>query len=447
MIFLRYFGQKRVFIGITVAIILVIFITASVYRSNAQYQQIEDSIAHDDNVESTLSSLLFEIVAAESGQRGYIITDNSTYLQPYNATISSINGTLATLNQLVSSDSNLTIELGKLVQAVDAKLSELAETIQVRGTQGFAAAQAIVNTNVGELYSQKVQAIAAAMQARVISNQNEETGIANQQAALRLDFVYFYAVLVVGLIFFVLYSINQSLIEEKKSRNQAELLQDILTHDIRNYNQVSRLSAEYLVDRIKGNKGYEAASSRLIQGIDGSTQLVDKAQKLGRILSQGKPKLHPVDLIQSIDKSLLLVKKASPNKEIKESRKIIAKGNIPAPPKISVLADDLLDEVFVNLFSNAAKYTEGPRAQIEITIQEEDKSQWEIRVADHGRGIFKDQKDSIFSRYTSKKKGSGLGMSIVHALVVGRYGGKVWVEDNNLNSKSGTVIVIVLRKA
>jgi signal transduction histidine kinase len=198
---------------------------------------------------------------------------------------------------------------------------------------------------------------------------------------------------------------------------------------------------------------------------------------LGRVISEGKPRLHPVDLIQSIDRAMILARRAYPNKEVDEKR------DLPSDTKstltgINVLSDDLLDEVFLNLFSNAIKFTEGSKVAIDITVEEWppkgvdrkersssveskisnqiraaiDRPSWRISVADHGPGIPDEQKLAIFDRYTSFWKGTGLGMSIVHALVVGRYDGEIVVRDNtqglpDRGKGGGTTFVLSLLKA
>ena len=240
---------------------------------------------------------------------------------------------------------------------------------------------------------------------------------------------------------------------EERSRRQAELLQDVLTHDIRNYNQVSRIAVESIAERLaaQGESEYHQIASGALGAIDGSTQLVDKARKLGKILAeQGRIHLNNVDLIESIDRSFLLVKSAFPQKRIKATRRVIGE-KVESP--ILVRADELLDEVFVNLFSNSAKFADGENVTIEVVIVEEGSFR-SVLIKDSGPGIPPEQSETIFERYSKGRKGSGLGLSIVHALVVGRYGGqaKIINADNNgiehisFVSTKGAIVSLLLQK-
>jgi signal transduction histidine kinase len=236
--------------------------------------------------------------------------------------------------------------------------------------------------------------------------------------------------------------------KEKRSRKEAELLRDILTHDIRNYNQTARMGTEFLLEHIRGQTELEAISKTVIEAIDGSTTLVDKANKLGMILSRGERTVRPLNLIDSIDRSLLVVKAGYPTKMIKETRKISSLEGSP-PNEIVVMADDFIDEIFVNLFTNAVKFTPRPNVSLDISIEEtkasnESNAFWQVTIADSGRGIPTRDINSIFQRYSESYKGSGLGLSIVQALVES-YGGEVSAR-NRTDGTTGAVFDVKLRK-
>ncbi|MHB8568464.1 MAG: sensor histidine kinase [Nitrososphaerales archaeon] len=231
---------------------------------------------------------------------------------------------------------------------------------------------------------------------------------------------------------------------ESRSRRQAQLLQDILTHDIRNYNQVSRLTAELIKEESAGNKDLQDLADSLLASIDGSTSLVDRAKSLGRIVSEERPRLHSVNLRATIEASLELVKRAYPDKEIDVEVKFDLE-RTRDNQEIRVLADDLLNEVFSNVFSNATKYTSRKTVKIDINISEEkEKGEtfFKISISDYGRGIPEEIRENLFNRYLIGAKGSGLGLSIVHALVSDRYKGKVKVSDRRVGP--GTTVEVYL---
>lgn len=104
-----------------------------------------------------------------------------------------------------------------------------------------------------------------------------------------------------------------------------------------------------------------------------------------------------------------------------------------APPRMdSVLADRRrLEQVLVNLLSNAHKYTpRGSRAIVEIVDR---PSEVEFCVSDNGPGIALPEQEHIFDKFfvgveAKNRAGVGLGLYITRQLVE-LFGGRIWVES------------------
>lgn len=222
------------------------------------------------------------------------------------------------------------------------------------------------------------------------------------------------------------FELERSLAKESDSRRQAELLQDVLTHDIGNYNQISRMSTEILKDMLPDDDKAAKLISKILEAIDGSSALIDRARRLGRILHEEKPQLKSVSLVRALQESLTLVKAAFPEKTVRAETSISPgiSGEMKFAGEINVFADELLCEVFTNLLSNSIKYTEGKIVPLKIRISEEEKD-YKISISDSGIGISENMRQRIFERYLIGAKGNGLGLSIVHALVSQRYKGRI----------------------
>ncbi|HEX2915621.1 MAG TPA: GAF domain-containing sensor histidine kinase [Chloroflexia bacterium] len=108
------------------------------------------------------------------------------------------------------------------------------------------------------------------------------------------------------------------------------------------------------------------------------------------------------------------------------------------PPKVHWVNADRrrLEQVLVNLISNASKYSPAGGS---ITIQirgDYERKFITVKVADDGPGIPPEEAEKIFNRFyrraiheqTSETSGSGLGLSIARSLVE-LHGGKLWVES------------------
>ena len=94
---------------------------------------------------------------------------------------------------------------------------------------------------------------------------------------------------------------------------------------------------------------------------------------------------------------------------------------------------DKFKQIFINLFSNAVKYTE-PGGSVTLDAAREKRS-WEFIVRDTGIGIKKENLHHIFDRFyqvedfmTRKEGGTGLGLPIVKR-IVDLHGGTIDVES------------------
>jgi CHASE3 domain sensor protein len=106
-------------------------------------------VVHTLQVIRTAQQLDRAIQDAERGQRGYLLTNERKYLTPYEEGIGQIPALADQLRRMVSDNGEQQPRLLTLQHQIDAKLAELKSTIDANDTQGFAAAKAIVATQVG----------------------------------------------------------------------------------------------------------------------------------------------------------------------------------------------------------------------------------------------------------------------------------------------------------
>jgi signal transduction histidine kinase len=229
----------------------------------------------------------------------------------------------------------------------------------------------------------------------------------------------------------------EKIIKEKK---HSELLVDLITHDIGNYHQIIQGSLGLVISLVKKNKTNvspqdgEKISSLLNTAktaLTRSQSFVDNIRRLERLYRQKDLKLISRNVPDAINSAYSTVERTLYNNNPhgkKITLSIVHDGN---PLDINIMAEDLLDEIFINLFSNTVKYTDLSEVKIDVIINDYfigGTKYWMITISDNGTGIPDSIKKELFERFYSKAKGGGLGLSIVRALVE-RYNGKVWVGD------------------
>lgn len=196
------------------------------------------------------------------------------------------------------------------------------------------------------------------------------------------------------------------------ANREANLYLDIMTHDIRNAENVSGLYADLLGEMLEGEKALYARKIRSC--IQRSADILGNVTTIRRIHHDPHDS-GPVDL------------------------DIVVREEVAAFPEVAiefsashrrVLADDLLSEVFANLIRNAVEFG-GQEVRIAIRVEDYDGESVLVSVEDTGPGIPDPIKESIFHRFERGWVGGcgdGLGLFVVRTLVE-RYGGTIRVED------------------
>ena len=116
---------------------------------------------------------------------------------------------------------------------------------------------------------------------------------------------------------------------------------------------------------------------------------------------------------------------------------------LPEHPVLVLMNGSLFAWVIENLTKNAVDAMEG-QGKITYTLEEKgDKVR--IDVTDTGRGILKSKFKTVFNPgYTTKKRGWGLGLSLVKRIIESYHGGKIYVKSSEIGK--GTTFRIELRR-
>jgi PAS domain S-box-containing protein len=107
-------------------------------------------VDHTREVIRINQQLLSDVKDAESAERGYIITGDQEYLDPYLAALADIPQNIDKLSQLTSDNPTQSPRIKHLQALIDQRLAVLNDAVQQRKQSGFSAAQAVVLAGQGE---------------------------------------------------------------------------------------------------------------------------------------------------------------------------------------------------------------------------------------------------------------------------------------------------------
>lgn len=91
-----------------------------------------------------------------------------------------------------------------------------------------------------------------------------------------------------------------------------------------------------------------------------------------------------------------------------------------------------LQQVLLNLVSNALKHAGRPDPHVKIAAREHD-AEWEFAVTDDGQGIAREYHDKIWGIFQTleprdRVEGTGIGLSVVKKIIESR-GGRIWLDS------------------
>jgi methyl-accepting chemotaxis protein len=156
------FGRK-IAAGFALSFALLAAIGAIAYRSINVLSRTSYSVAHTHLVLEHIASLLGLLKDAETGQRGYVITGDQSYLEPYQTAVTTIATTVIDLRELTSDNPAQQKRLGQVDPLIAAKLSELNRIIEIRRNQGVEPATKAVQAGVGKTLMDDLRRILAEM--------------------------------------------------------------------------------------------------------------------------------------------------------------------------------------------------------------------------------------------------------------------------------------------
>jgi len=131
------------------------------------YQQRgSEAVRHALAVDGVLSRVLSAVQDAETGQRGYLLTGDEEFLQPFREGRIKVNREMAKLHELLQEDDAQRQELDTLIRLIRSKLDELGATVDLHRAGDIAASHTLVQQGGGRHLMDEIRAVVRAMEAR-----------------------------------------------------------------------------------------------------------------------------------------------------------------------------------------------------------------------------------------------------------------------------------------
>ena len=142
---------------------ILVFAGWESYRNTIRFAEASKWQEHTYEVLGKVAETDALLVDAETGQRGYLLTGDESYLEPYRSAIKNIHQTIQSLRNLTSDNANQQKRIQSIEPLVENKLAELQRTIDLRKHEGRAAAERVVLKGSGKQWLDQIRTVAAQM--------------------------------------------------------------------------------------------------------------------------------------------------------------------------------------------------------------------------------------------------------------------------------------------
>lgn len=402
--------------------------------------------------------LVIDLFTVESAQRGYLLTGDAAYRRDYDEARAKVATSLAALDAIAPP--TVASEVAALKAAVEAKLAEMALTVQLADAGQTKAAIAAVRTNAG---TRAMDNAITALDAIIAV----QTALNLRRLAERRDQVQLTVIVVVGGSTVAVVALLVGIASlRKRTSERSRALEDLrrqaielderslalgaaaaqlalanqaLARSNRDLDQFAYVASHDLKAPLRGISSLttwieEDLGPSLDPKVADHLRLMRSRVERLELLIEGilsysqagraDNSASPVDTRAVATRTIEL---ASPPREVVVE---LAPGSWPTLTAVSVQ----LEQVWLNLVSNAIKH--GRRAdgggRVVLGCVGQDGALWHFTVADDGPGIPTEFQHRVFEMFQrlqprDKVEGAGIGLAVVRKLVTGN-GGRVWAE-------------------
>ena len=149
-----------------VAFVLITAIGMAAYRRNdtLALKREHHLTTHSSSVIELTERVLSEMTDSETGQRGFVITGDESYLEPFINGSAAVAGTMTELRKLTADNSGHQTRLDETERLIGGRLDELRRTIGLRRAQGFEATQREILHGQGKRYMDDLRRVIEQME-------------------------------------------------------------------------------------------------------------------------------------------------------------------------------------------------------------------------------------------------------------------------------------------
>ncbi|AKJ08118.1 methyl-accepting chemotaxis protein [Archangium gephyra] len=148
---------KKIALGFGLSLLVLLAIALVAFQGAQQLLQTTEGLMESRDQARSIREVRMMLLDAETGQRGYLLTGEERYLDPYHRATQQLDSQIDNLRASFADDPDQLNRLNRLEPLIRDKLGELAESVRMRQQQGLNAALEVVRTDRGKVLMEQLR--------------------------------------------------------------------------------------------------------------------------------------------------------------------------------------------------------------------------------------------------------------------------------------------------
>ncbi|AMO24183.1 hypothetical protein GCM10027034_16240 [Ramlibacter solisilvae] len=414
---MRSFSMSRTTVNLALALLAALFLIGINETGFVQSTQSLDSIVEASRQRASLNRVLQHMLDAETGSRGFLLTGDPRYLEPYNAAISDISQQLDGLRTAYPADSEESVVLSQLTRNVQRKLTEMDMSVRMRKQGNEDVWKFILTTDVGKEDMDAIRTQASKLIS--VSSARMDAGQSQVRRSLILSRIGIAAVTMAALLAFWLYLRQSTALKAAGERQQQELERerDLLERQVRERTASLTELATHLQNVREEERGHLARELHDELGALLTAAKLDVARLKSRLGPQTAPEMAQrlQHLTDSLNSGIAL------KRRIIEDLRPSSLSNLGLTASLEILAREFSERsgIEVTTLLESAELDEPRQLTVYRLVQESltnvgkyaEAKQVEISMRNYGAHVEVDIRDDGKGFDVSRTRGSTHGLA------------------------------------
>ena len=215
---MRWTNIRKIAVSLTIAIIAAVLMVSINEAGYTRSIQALDVLTKTQSNRAKINALMQQMLDAETGLRGYLLTGEERYLTPYNTASEAINGTMDDLRRIFIMDPAALVTFTPLARQVERKMNEMDLSLRLYKQGNNEAWRFVMFTDAGMENMDAIRNYSKTLLENI--DQQARSNLSDIEQTLSLSRIGIATVTALGILGFFMYLRQASALQQSHQREQ-----------------------------------------------------------------------------------------------------------------------------------------------------------------------------------------------------------------------------------